>query len=129
MTILTLVRGLPGSGKSTVAAALAAATGAMHVEADMYFMEDGEYKFSITMLGKAHEWCKSNAYSALKNGRNVVVANTFTRQWEVDPYLVMAKEFGCDVQIIECTAPFDNIHNVPDHTISDMGDRWEQIHV
>ena len=41
MKELYLLRGLPGSGKSTLAKSL----GGEHVEADQYFISDGEYLF------------------------------------------------------------------------------------
>ena len=53
--VLFIVRGLPGSGKTTLAKSL----GSVHFEADMYFMEGNEYKFDITKIKKAHEWCQN----------------------------------------------------------------------
>ena len=44
--ILYLLRGVPGSGKSTVAQNI----GGTHFETDKYFMVDGEYKFDPTKL-------------------------------------------------------------------------------
>ena len=41
--VLYIVRGIPGSGKSTFAKSL----GGTHFEADMFFMKDGEYKFDM----------------------------------------------------------------------------------
>ena len=38
MKKLILLRGIPGCGKSTLAKSL----GGIHIEADQYFMEDGE---------------------------------------------------------------------------------------
>ena len=46
MKAIYLLRGLPGAGKSTVAKRL----GGEHYEADMYFMQDGEYKFDGAKL-------------------------------------------------------------------------------
>lgn len=50
MQLLTLIRGLPGSGKSTMAKFIAGDTDAVHLEADMYFIKDGEYKFEQTQI-------------------------------------------------------------------------------
>jgi energy-coupling factor transporter ATP-binding protein EcfA2 len=41
MKELLLLRGCSGSGKSTLAKSL----GGVHYEADMFFVEDGEYRF------------------------------------------------------------------------------------
>jgi predicted kinase len=41
MATLTIVRGLPGSGKSTYAKSL----NVFHIEADMFCMKDGKYEF------------------------------------------------------------------------------------
>jgi len=46
MKVIYLLRAIPGSGKSTLAKTL----GAVHFEADMYFMEGNEYKFNPTKL-------------------------------------------------------------------------------
>ena len=51
---LILVRGIPGSGKSTFAKSL----GGTHFETDKFFMVDGEYKFDGTKIKEAHKWCK-----------------------------------------------------------------------
>ena len=42
---LILVRGVPGSGKSTFAAKVF--PGAFHVENDMFHVKDGEYRFDF----------------------------------------------------------------------------------
>ena len=50
---LILVRGLPGSGKSTIASAIDGSDESyapIHLEADMFFMENGEYKFAPIAL-------------------------------------------------------------------------------
>jgi len=44
MSKLILVRGLPGSGKSTFAKTF----GCLHVEADMFYIVGGKYRFDGT---------------------------------------------------------------------------------
>ena len=51
---LILIRGLPGSGKSTLARLLKNDFGAVHYEADQYFVnESGEYNWSATKIRDA----------------------------------------------------------------------------
>ncbi len=85
MKTLYIVRGVPGSGKSTFAKTL----GGTHFETDNYFMIDGEYKFDFTKIKEAHNWCQSEVSNAMllnyTTGINekIVVSNTFTQEWEL----------------------------------------------
>lgn len=123
-----LIRGLPGSGKSHLANTIAAGERAYHFEADMFFQLNG-YKFDRALLGDAHGWCLARFKEALKEGRSVVVSNTFTQSWEIFPYLQDCKEHGITPQVIECHASFGSVHGVPDATITKMRDRWEPTSV
>lgn len=121
MNRLVIVRGLPGSGKSTLAKKLAAAFDMIHVEADMYFGDS--YSFDARKLPVAHLWCKSEVSNALDRGRSVVVSNTFSRIWEMMPYVSMVRP--SDLTIIKCEGDYGNVHNVPEVTILRMKSRWE----
>jgi predicted kinase len=125
---LTLIRGLPGSGKSTLAASLASATDGIHLEADMFMVDRrGFYKFDVRRLKQTHSKCEAECREALEDGKNVVISNTFTRFWEMKPYINMAKHLDMPLQIIECHARFGSIHQVPEETLEDMRDRWEEL--
>lgn len=125
MSTMVLIRGLPGSGKSTLAYEYANYEyGCEYFEADMYFMQDGEYKFDRNLIHQAHKWCMSKTSDALFAGKNVVVSNTFTTFEELRPYFQMANDFGCKLVVIECTGEFGNAHAVPEATIARMRDRW-----
>ena len=118
MTKLTIVRGLPGSGKSTYAKTL----NAVHVEADMYHVnENGEYDWKPENTKDGHEWCRQTVEILLRNGFNVIVSNTFTQEWEMRPY----KEMGFDYDVKHMIGEYGNIHNVPNFVIAKMRDRWE----
>ena len=122
MAKLTLIRGLPGSGKST----LARTYQTIHFEADMYFvLATGKYQFDPTKLVLAHQWCQEQTKKALISGQNVVVANTFVRRWEIQPYYVMAKKLGVEFEVIECRGRYQNIHGVPTDVIDKMRSRWQ----
>jgi hypothetical protein len=53
------------------------------------------------------------------------VCNTFTRRWEVEPYIDLAKEHGVDVQEIIVKGPWQSIHNLTKRTIDNMRARFE----
>ena len=120
---LFLLRGLPGSGKSTLAKRICN----QHVEADMFFMEDGEYKFDATKLKQAHEWCKNRTEEWMKKGYNVVVSNTFTQEWEMQPYYDLAEKYGYRVYslIVENRHGGVNEHGVPADKLEQMKNRFE----
>lgn len=122
MSTLYIVRGLPGSGKSTYAKSL----GIPHFEADMYFMQDGEYKFNASLLHHAHMWCYNRVAELLDVGVDVVVSNTFTTVKEMKNYLNVAKMYNCNVVIVEVKTQYGSIHNVPEETIAKMKARWQE---
>lgn len=121
---LILVRGLPGSGKSTIAKALIGFY--MHVETDMFWIDDqGNYDFRPSKLGEAHQWCRNRTTELMTAGFSVVVSNTFTTKKELLPYFELAKEFDCVPQVILAQGKFGNIHNVPPEVINQMAGRFE----
>ena len=123
--ILYIVRGIPGSGKSTFAKTL----GGQHYEADMYFIDPttGEYKFDGTKIKNAHAWCLDRVKTDMTAARDkIVVSNTFTQEWEIEPYFELAKEFGYKVFSIVVENRHDgiNVHNVPEDKIEQMKNRF-----
>ncbi len=120
---LILIRGLPGSGKSTLANELAKYYGTTHLETDMFWGSD--YKFDITRIKEAHEWCQNMTREALLNFDTVVVSNTFTTKKELAPYFEIAKEFDIIPQVVLCQNTLGNVHNVPQDTLERMSARFE----
>jgi predicted kinase len=124
MKILYIVRGIPGSGKSTFANSLDCPV----FEADMYFMNDGEYKFEADKLKLAHNWCKLRVEHSMEdNFQKIAVSNTFTQEWEMEAYYEMAKQYGYTVfsVIIENRHGGINQHGVPEDKLQMMKDRFE----
>lgn len=129
MKELYLLRGLPGSGKSTLAKSL----GGKHFEADMFFIEKGEYKFNPSNLQAAHEWCRQTTQEAMAgwNGilpkERIIVSNTFTQEWEMKPYFDLARNYGYRVHslIVENRHGGINEHGVPEEKLEQMKNRFE----
>ena len=122
---LVLLRGLPGSGKSTIARSFIPHN-FVHLETDMYFINSvGEYKFDPAKLSEYHNRCMYDTYTALSEGRNVVVSNTFTQKWELLPYFDIARKYNIIPTVILAQGNFGNIHNVPENKIEAMKKRFE----
>ncbi len=99
-----------------------------------------DYEFDPSKLADAHQWCQGVVQGWLLGNTpagsditTIVVDNTFSCRWEMEPYLKMAKEAGVKVYILDL---FDggltdeqlfesNVHGVPLETIKAMRERWE----
>lgn len=133
MKKLYIVRGLPGSGKSTFAEALVGSD-FLVCEADKYFIVDGEYKFDATKLRQAHEWCRNRVETYMKDSlvndqfyREIAVSNTFTQEWEMESYYKLAEQYGYMVFsiIVENRHGGVNEHGVPADKLEQMKNRFE----
>jgi energy-coupling factor transporter ATP-binding protein EcfA2 len=128
--ILILCRGVSGAGKTTFAKTL----GGIHIEADQYFIDgEGNYKFDGSKIKLAHEYCRAQteAWMQTKDDQvstnKIVVSNTFTQLWEMEPYFEMAKRHGYKVfsLIVENRHGGTNVHEVPEEKVEQMKNRFE----
>jgi predicted kinase len=120
---LTIVRGLPGSGKSTFAERITTITGGLMFEADKFFELDGEYKFDRTKLGDAHQWCQGLVEAAMMSKiSELIVSNTSVKESELKPYIDLAEKYGYRVTslVVENRHGNKSIHDVPVETIEKM---------
>jgi len=126
--ILYIVRGCPNAGKSTFAKTLVKKD-YCHKEADMFFIDrDGNYNFKPSQIKDAHKWCQEEMNFLMRLEHSpVVVSNTFTQEWEMDPYFEMAKEYGYKIFtiVVENRHGGVNEHNVPEEVLTKMRDRFE----
>lgn len=126
---LILVRGLPGSGKTTMANIFANDDTAV-LAADDYFTNEhtGEYNFIPEEIGQAHTECQKRCLTCMKNEvSTIVVHNTFTRESEMDAYFKMAKENDYIVHtvIVENRHGNSSVHGVPQKTMKKMAQRFD----
>ena len=126
-TRLYILRGLPGSGKSTFAKKMIDKKMAdVHFEADMFFVDrNGQYRFDPSKLGSAHRWCENNVKRALESGKNVVVSNTFTTLKEMKPYIDYCRENGYPFMVVRLNTQYKSIHAVPEKSIMKMKTRFQ----
>jgi len=133
--ILYVVRGIPGSGKSTFAKQLVGSD-FLVCEADKFFLdkETGEYKFDPSKIKEAHNYCQNLVETYMKDSlindqwyRQIAVSNTFTQEWEIKPYFDLAKKYGYIVfsVIVENRHEGKNLHGVPEDKIELMKKRFE----
>lgn len=129
---LILLRGLPGSGKSTLGDVILQTTQQHNpdvLSADNFFIDDkGNYNFDVTKLKEAHNLCQQKCAERMRlEFSKIVVANTFTQEWEMDPYFEMAKRYRYRVHtlIVENRHGSTNIHDVPNEKLVQMKDRFQ----
>jgi predicted kinase len=129
---LILLRGIPGSGKSTLGDVILQTTQQQKpdvLSADNFFIDEkGVYNFDPTKLKEAHNMCQQKCAERMRlEFSKIVVANTFTQEWEMDPYFEMADRYGYRVHsvIVENRHGNKNIHNVPDDKLEQMKNRFQ----
>ena len=101
---LILMRGISGSGKSTVAKKLVG--NGKIFSTDDFFMQDGKYNFDVSKIGHYHKLNQERTEEAMKNGISpIVIDNTMTQAWEGAEYVKLADKYGYSVKIEELPIP------------------------
>ena len=139
---LVLLRGVSGCGKSTLAELFGIPTLSASFSTDDLFMVDGKYEFDPSKLGENHQmninlvenrmievkemrsWHENLGGS--KNNHVILVHNTFTEVWEMDPYYALADKYIWTVHsiIVENRHFGKSIHDVPDNVLEAQKSRF-----
>jgi predicted kinase len=129
---LILLRGLPGSGKTTLAKIILQLRSTDEPEilsADDFFEDkEGDYNFDPTKLKEAHNYCQFRCSERMRQQKaRIVVANTFTQEWEMDEYFKMAERYNYRVHtvVVENRHGNENIHGVPEDKLQQMKNRFQ----
>jgi tRNA uridine 5-carbamoylmethylation protein Kti12 len=147
-----IMRGIPGSGKSTTAYAIASQNGklspvlhdsvlkfyddgklyAVIHSTDSHFLSDGQYKFVPFKLGHYHQLNFQKFEASCDAETPIVICdNTNTTIKEFSKYLESARRRGYITAVIEMPHPSvevaveRNLHSVPEEAIQKMLNRWE----
>lgn len=140
MKQLIIMRGLPGSGKSTAAADIVGKSIVLGVirSTDTQFIVNGEYKFDPTLLHFKHAANQRLVKDDMLDGVPlIIVDNTNIKRSDFAVYIQMAKEFGYEVlEYIMQEPPFTdeyirmcykrNKHGVPFEAIQRMAKKFEK---
>lgn len=124
---LLIIRGLPGSGKTTLAGLIGKGIKAEIVAADDFFTdESGKYNFKPDQLGRAHRWCEEQTEKFMQEGKPVIVHNTFTTESELARYLELGKQYNYKITslIVENRHGNESVHNVPIPVMQKMKQRF-----
>jgi hypothetical protein len=125
-----LLRGAPGSGKSTWAARYKAAypEETVVISATNYFRGwDGVVRFQEHQLRESHGWCAVLFHQLLYlRTPRIVVDNTNLRCWEYATYWIATagRAYRCFQKV--CTGRYPNTNGVPDALVTRMRERFEQ---
>lgn len=104
-----IIRGAPGTGKTTEASKMDKNENAVHCSADNYFYEVAALngtsyleEFKPWLVGKAHQFCWGAFIHALvvMGEETIIVDNTNTYKWEYENYVLLAEQLGYEVEII-----------------------------
>ena len=127
---LILLRGLPGAGKSTLANVLSENKMYPIFSVDDFFTDEitGEYVFNFSDNHLAYKQCEELSRDAMKqNIAKVFVHNTFTMDWELEPYIKLAAEFDYTLFVVtvENYHGKQNTHGVSDEQLQKMVEKYK----
>ncbi|MBL0316430.1 MAG: AAA family ATPase [Flavobacteriales bacterium] len=128
---LIILRGLPGSGKTTLAHLISADGQHPVFGIDDYFTDgDGNYHFDHLKNHLAYKHCETRTKQAMEDGLPIIILdNTYTLEWEIEPYFKLASDMGYQVHVmtVENRHHGQNTHGIPDDQIEKMKSKYKVV--
>lgn len=144
---MIIMRGLPGSGKSSLAGAIYQAyrkafphriVGTFSADS-FYYGLDGKYYYDSKLAGYAHMFNQGKCAYFMRRGYHLaIVDNTNITIDEMKPYLTLASLLNWPVFMLEPETPWAwdvdecvvrNTHGVPRDVIQSMMDRYQPLDI
>ena len=118
--MLTIIRGLPGSGKSTLGRRLAAEQNALFIEPDMLMYQNGEYKYNQDAYSVAvgSTYLVLREFFAYNPQAHAIFADVLPRKIDVQ-HLIQYLHNQRDVKVIDMPLPLVDVVAVPEALLTD----------
>ncbi|GAB6027676.1 NEDD4-binding protein 2 [Chamberlinius hualienensis] len=126
--LLILMRGCPGSGKTTLANEMK--HNGVVLSADHFFMRNRRYEFDPAKLNEAHVFAQRNCKQEMERATSpIIIDNTNLEAWEMMPYVNMAVKHQYFILLLEPETKWKykpaelasrNTHKVPYDKIARM---------
>lgn len=130
MSKITIIRGLPGSGKSLLARKLAAERSILHIEPDMLCMAGGKYEYSPEAYAHYEAVAESLVWDVCNHtGADLIYCDVLPTVADVRRVLENVPP-GYDVEVIDLKISEEeslrrNRHTVRPEDIARMAASWE----
>jgi predicted kinase len=128
MRELIILRGLPGSGKTTLAAVFSEEGKYPDFSVDDYFTdENGHYEFRFQENHLAYKQCEEGVRAAMQQGApKIILHNTFTMEWEMEPYFKLASAYAYRLHVltVENRHGSTNVHDIPEEQLERMRTKY-----